>query len=70
MALTALAHMWLKMARVAQAKIAAGEADPYYRTKLATGRYFIERVLPEAGAHLAKVKAGAGTMMALEAEAF
>jgi len=34
------------------------------------GRYFLERVLPDAGAALAKVKAGAETMMALPAEAF
>jgi hypothetical protein len=30
----------------------------------------VERVLPDAGAHLAKVKSGAATMMALPAEAF
>ena len=35
-----------------------------------TGRYFLERVLPDAGAHLAKLKAGAAAMMALPAEAF
>ncbi len=66
--LTALAYMWTKMAEVALDNSSAG--DPFYATKLATGRYFIERILPEAGAHLAKVKAGAGAMMALDAEAF
>jgi hypothetical protein len=70
MALTALAYMWLKMARTAEAKIAAGEADPYYRTKLDTGRYFIQRVLPETTSRLAKLKAGAAPMMALEPDAF
>ena len=44
--------------------------DPYYDTKLATGRYFLARVLPEAGAHLAKLKSGAAPVMALQAEAF
>ena len=70
MALTALAYMWLKMARTAQAKVAAGEADPFYRTKLATGRYFIERVLPETSGRLAKLKSGAAPVMDLAAEAF
>ena len=70
MALTALAYMWLKMARTAQAKVAAGEADPFYRTKLATGRYFIERVLPETSGRLAKLKSGAAPVMALEPDAF
>ena len=46
------------------------DTDPFYAHKLTTGRYFLERVLPEAGAHLAKLKAGSATMMELPAEAF
>ncbi|NEX91679.1 acyl-CoA dehydrogenase C-terminal domain-containing protein [Caulobacter sp. 17J65-9] len=68
--LTTLAYMWAKMAEAAQAKIAAGDADPFYATKLVTGRYFLERILPDAASHLAKLKTGADTMMALPAEAF
>jgi hypothetical protein len=45
-------------------------ADPYYANKLATGRYFLERLLPDTGAHLAKLKTGAAATMALPAEAF
>jgi len=62
--------MWAKIAKVAQAKIAAGDADPFYANKLIVGRYFLERVLPDAGAHLAKLKTGADVVMALPAEAF
>ena len=68
--LTSFAHMWVLMAKAAAAKIAAGDTDPAYESKLATGRYFLERWLPEADMHLAKVEAGADTMMALDAEAF
>ena len=68
--LTALAYMWALMARTAQAKIAAGSADPFYTTKLAVGRYYLERVLPETGVHLAKLKTGAASLMSLPAEAF
>jgi hypothetical protein len=68
--LTGLAYMWALMARAANAGIAAGDADPYYANKLTTGRYFMERVLPDAGAALAKLKAGAELVMALPAEAF
>ena len=64
----ALAYMWAIMAKAAQAKIAAGDSDPIYAGKLAVGRYYLARVLPQAGAHLAKLKAGAETMMALPAE--
>ncbi|HZZ35701.1 MAG TPA: acyl-CoA dehydrogenase C-terminal domain-containing protein [Caulobacteraceae bacterium] len=68
--LTGLAYMWALMAKAAQGKIAAGETDPYYANKLTTGRYFIERVLPDTAGHLAKMKAGSASLMALPAEAF
>ena len=68
--LTGLAYMWALMAKAAQGKIAAGDADPFYANKLTVGRYFLNRVLPEGGAHLAKMKAGSEAMMALPAEAF
>jgi len=68
--LTALAYMWAQMAKSAQAKIAAGDADPYYVTKLQTGRYFVERILPDAAAHLTKLKTGAEVLMQMPAEAF
>ncbi|WP_313103458.1 acyl-CoA dehydrogenase C-terminal domain-containing protein [Brevundimonas sp.] len=68
--LTALAYMWAQMARSASAKIAAGDADPYYVTKLQTGQYFVERILPDAAAHLTKLKTGAEVLMQMPAEAF
>jgi hypothetical protein len=68
--LTGLALMWARMAKAAQAKIAAGDSDPLYTNKLITGRYFVERILPEAAAHLAKLRTGAAPVMALPAEAF
>ncbi|RAK57049.1 acyl-CoA dehydrogenase C-terminal domain-containing protein [Phenylobacterium deserti] len=68
--LTALAYMWAQTAKAAQAKIAAGDADPFYANKVTVGRYYVERILPETAAHLAKLKTGAELMMALPAEAF
>ena len=70
MALTGLAYMWALMAEAAQTRIAAGDPDPFYATKLSVGRYFLARVLPEAAAHLAKLKTGASPLMDLPAEAF
>jgi alkylation response protein AidB-like acyl-CoA dehydrogenase len=69
-ALVTFAYMWARMAKVAQDKIAASGATPYLSTKLTTGRFFMERVLPETAAHLAKIQAGCATMMELPAEAF
>ena len=68
--LTALAYCLDQMSIAAQKQIDAGSTDPFYATKLMTGRYFVERILPDAGAHLAKVKSGAEVLMALPAEAF
>ena len=70
--LTAIAYMWARIAVVANAKLksgANGEAD-FYKAKLATGRYYIDRMLPEATAHLARLISGAEAVMALNAEAF
>jgi hypothetical protein len=68
--LTGLAYMWALIAKAAAARISAGDADPFFEHKLMVGRYFLERVLPDAGARLAKLKSGSGGVMALPAEAF
>ena len=70
--LVALGYMWAQMAKAAQAKLAEGAdgAAPFYDNKLVTGRFFMERVMPETSAHLARISSGADTMMALPAEAF
>ena len=65
---TALAYMWAMMAKTALEK--DDGSDPYYANKLKTGRYFIERMLPKAGAHLEMLKAGSESMMALDAADF
>jgi len=68
--ITALAYMWAQMAKAAQAKIDAGSDDPFYVTKLQTGRYFVERILPDAQGHLVKLKTGSDVLMQMPAEAF
>jgi alkylation response protein AidB-like acyl-CoA dehydrogenase len=67
--LAAIGYMWARMAAVAQAKLAAG-ADARMSAKLVTGRFFMERMLPETATHLARIQAGAASMMELPAEAF
>ena len=61
--------MWAQMAKVAQDKIAAGDAAPYLKAKLVTGRFFMEHMLPETSVHLARIQSGAATTMELPAEA-
>jgi acyl-CoA dehydrogenase len=70
--LVALGYMWCRMAEAAHGKLKAGAngAAPRLNAKLVTGRFFMERMLPETAAHLARIKAGAASMMELPAEAF
>ncbi|MFC0633015.1 acyl-CoA dehydrogenase C-terminal domain-containing protein [Brevundimonas balnearis] len=68
--LTALAYVWAQMAVAAQKQIDAGSSDPFYAGKIATGRYFVERMLPDVGAHLKKLKTGADVLMSVPAAAF
>ncbi|MGE0521434.1 MAG: acyl-CoA dehydrogenase C-terminal domain-containing protein [Variibacter sp.] len=69
--LTAIGYMWARMAKAAQAKLAAdANAKEAMQAKLVTARFFMERVLPETGTFLARVQAGAESTMALPAEAF
>jgi acyl-CoA dehydrogenase len=69
--LVALGYMWCLIAEAAKAKGAGSNgAGELMAAKLATGRFFAERMLPAATAHLARIKAGAGSTMALPAESF
>jgi alkylation response protein AidB-like acyl-CoA dehydrogenase len=68
--LVALGYMWGRMADAANAKIATGADTERMTAKLVTARFFMERMLPETAAHLARIQAGAASTMELPAEAF
>ena len=68
--LVALGYMWCRMVEAAQAKLTAGVSPERMKAKLVTGRFFMERMLPETAAHLARIQAGAASLMELPAEAF
>jgi len=67
--LVALGYMWCRMVEAALDKLAAGP-DERMHAKLVTGRFFVERILPETALRLARIQAGAESTMALPAEAF
>jgi hypothetical protein len=70
--LVALGYMWCRIVKAANEKIKAGAdgAADRLKNKLVIGRFFMERMLPETGAHLARIESGADATMALPAEAF
>ena len=67
--LVVLGYMWCQIAAAAHRKLDADESGRM-NAKLVTARFFMERMLPETAAHLARIQSGAGTMMELPAEAF
>ena len=69
--LVVLGYMWCRMAEAANAKLGEDGSDAArLRAKLVTGRFFMERMLPETATYLARIQSGAASTMALPAEAF
>ena len=69
--LVTLCYMWAIMADKAMLAIESGTSDKqFYENKLITGRYFMERIMPEASAHLTRIQTGCDSMMDLEAAQF
>ncbi|MEP3628939.1 MAG: acyl-CoA dehydrogenase C-terminal domain-containing protein, partial [Hyphomicrobiales bacterium] len=65
----AIGYMWAQMAQVALEK-AANDDNPFYQTKLITGRFYMERMLPETTMRLARISSGSDTLMSLPADQF
>jgi acyl-CoA dehydrogenase len=67
--LVAFGYMWCRIVEAARGKIATA-ANPRLSAKLVAARFFVERILPDSAARLARIKSGAESTMALSAEAF
>ena len=59
------AYLWARMAKLGLEK----EGD-FYKTKVATARFYYAKLLPETATHLKQIRAGADTLMALDAANF
>ncbi len=69
--LVALGFMWARSAVIAVEKLAKPDADaPFYKAKLTTARFYMERILPQVGGLLVAIKAGKGAMMEMDEAAF
>jgi len=65
------AWCWVRMAAVSAAAITRGaDGRDFHEAKLATARFYFERVLPRAEAHLDALGAGAKSVMGLPADRF
>ncbi len=73
--IVAVGYMWAQMAELALGRIAeidaGGEGNKaFYETKLINARFWMERVMPDTGSLQERAKAGADTIMALDAANF
>ena len=66
-----LGLMWARMGKAAIDAVANDASDAtFYKTKLATGRYYMARQLPATSLHLTRIQTGADMVMALDAVNF
>jgi alkylation response protein AidB-like acyl-CoA dehydrogenase len=69
--LVAMGYCFAKSAVIAQEKLAGGSEDAdFYKAKLATARFFFDRILPQTTTAFLAIKSGKASMMALDAAAF
>ncbi|WP_151982200.1 acyl-CoA dehydrogenase C-terminal domain-containing protein [Acinetobacter guerrae] len=65
------AYLWARMAKIAQQKLDDGSTEhKFYQAKLKTAQFFYNKLLNRTQQHLASIKTGAETVMALDAEDF
>ncbi|TPW29081.1 acyl-CoA dehydrogenase [Martelella alba] len=69
--LVALGFMWLKSARIAHEAL-DGDCDDqaFYKAKLVTARFYMDRILPQAAGLVAAIRAGKTSMMELDEALF
>jgi butyryl-CoA dehydrogenase len=65
----AFGYLWARMAKVALAK-RGGEESAFYEAKIATARFYMQRILPRTGGLFASIMAGSQAIMEFPDAAF
>jgi alkylation response protein AidB-like acyl-CoA dehydrogenase len=69
--LVAVGFMWARSAVIAVEKLARPDSEAgFYKAKLTTARFYMERILPQVAGLLTAIKAGKAAMMEMEEAAF
>ena len=66
--LTVLGYLWARMAEIGLAQ--GGDQDGFYRAKVETARFFVQRLLPQTSGLFRAIMAGGRSMMAFDEAAF
>jgi len=67
--LVGLAYMWCRMVEVAKDK-QDGEEGDFYRAKITTARFFMQKLLPQCSSLFSSIMAGGSSMMELDEDLF
>jgi alkylation response protein AidB-like acyl-CoA dehydrogenase len=62
-----MGYFWARMAQKAQAKIAAGDRDPFYVAKVQTARFYFAKLYPETAGLLRNMQADVAVLMDTDA---
>ena len=62
------AYLFARMAKIAFAN--KSSSDPFYQAKLATARFYFDKLLPETATLIRQARAGSKSLMAMPAELF
>jgi acyl-CoA dehydrogenase len=66
-----MGHMWVNMVDVARRRVAENAAGgDFYDTKIKTGRFYMEKIMPQVLALEKSIKNGAESLMDIAAEKF
>lgn len=69
--LVAMGYMFVKSAKIAAEKAPTANGDQaFYEGKIASARFFVDRILPQTTALFLAIKSGKASMMALAEDAF
>lgn len=63
-------YFWAKIIKVAKEKIKAGDNSDFYISKVHTGTFYFERILPRCDLHISGIKSGASNLMTMTVEQF
>jgi len=66
------AYFWARMAQVAlsRSETEGGSVEPFYLSKLATARFYFQRLLPETAFHIRAARSGAKNLTEFQVDWF
>jgi hypothetical protein len=64
------AYWFAVMAKVAQEAIAAGSTENFYKAKLMTARFYMNKLLPETAMLIRQARSGSASLMEMDADLF